>query len=132
IFDPPVSFAFPSTYMLRGEIISDIDDDGKVDLLTINLVNQQRMFFYKNISQVGPLNSTSFGQSLQLDPISAKYRDLTTQLIKVVDFNGDGKQDIVNSRGIYLNNSNGVITSSSFNKKINIAERHLIMNVLDI
>ncbi|RZK92611.1 MAG: hypothetical protein EOO98_02535, partial [Pedobacter sp.] len=84
--EPQVKFNL-STIFGEGFSFTDLNDDGKTDLISFS--HNKNAEFIKNISSPGLINTSSFAPPVPLFP------DANKALINFVDWNGDGKQDIV-------------------------------------
>ncbi|RXF67746.1 FG-GAP-like repeat-containing protein [Arcticibacter tournemirensis] len=79
--------------------LSDLDGDGKVDLL-VSVEHEYILRFYRNVSQSGSISSSSFVQNFELKIYSEGSR------VVVTDMNADGKPDILlGGKQIYINHS---------------------------
>jgi hypothetical protein len=112
-FDKPIEIT--NSFLFVNFIISDIDGDGKLDIIGYN-ENDKSIAVFQNKILNGTVNTNSFKKIL-LD-IKGNFRTLHT-----VDLDGDGKLDLVFSNNeknrieIYKNNYNGFdISTDNFSK----------------
>jgi hypothetical protein len=99
--------------------ISDIDMDGKPDIATVNQ-GSNTISVFRNISVPGTIGSGSL--SAKVDIMTNSY----SEGIAIVDIDGDGKQDLINTNtssgnvSIFRNISTpGSINSGSFATRVN-------------
>ncbi|WP_163408148.1 FG-GAP-like repeat-containing protein [Flavobacterium ajazii] len=122
-------FEIVTSPYLSSMTICDFDGDGKPDLLTAYPAsfNQSGGFYiYRNTATVGSFTNSSFAPRVEIG--KGNY---SPQSLKIGDLDGDGKPDLVfrNSKYIsILRNAitNGSITSSSFEPKVDIAATNFI------
>ncbi len=115
---PNNAFAKPaaissSSYSPRGTIVTDLDGDGKADLI---VSNEYYLYIYKNNGSATAPYSSSASLSLSLG-------NGYVQNVSFGDIDGDGKQDILlstsaNVVSIFRNTSSG--SSLSFASKVDI------------
>lgn len=88
-FAPKVDFTVGHSF--RNILLSDINNDGKSDLILFRTSSQSAVSVFKNTTSNGIVSFDS--------PVSVySYYDFSGGLT-IVDLNGDGKQDIVNTNG---------------------------------
>jgi 6-phosphogluconolactonase (cycloisomerase 2 family) len=118
-----------------GIAVSDIDGDGKPDIIVSN-AGSSTVSVFRNISTSGTITTGSFSGKVDFPTASSPYG------VAVGDIDSDGKPDIVtanngaNSISFLKNTSTqGSISSSSFAGKIDIATgaqpRMLLINDID-
>ncbi|MDP2886152.1 MAG: FG-GAP-like repeat-containing protein [Ignavibacteria bacterium] len=119
-FAPKVDFttgAFPCSVA-----ISDIDGDGKQDLVVANYGSNSAVSVFRNTSSSGSITSGSFAPKVDFATGTNPYS------LAISDIDGDGKPDIVtanngsNTVSLFRNtSSSGSITSGSFTAKTDFA-----------
>ena len=104
----------------QSSVLSDLDGDGKAELLTGNWSGGSVSVF-QNASVSGRLQTTSFSDKLDLS-VGGRVGG-----VSVGDLNGDGKPDIVATNysggvvSVFLNNSSsGTLTSGSFAARVDV------------
>ncbi len=116
-FAPKISF--PTMSGPQGMEVSDLNNDGKNEILVGNVTGNTLSVFVNN-STAGSINSNSFITSFHLPTLGNN-----PALISCPDFDGDGKKDILlgyakntgNQFSIYLNKYNGInFDTSSFTR----------------
>jgi hypothetical protein len=115
-FASKVDFTSGSTPYYNA--ISDIDGDGKPDLVVINYSGNS-ISVYRNTSTLGSISSGSFAAKVDFTTGTGPYG------IAIGDVDGDGKPDIAvtnyssSTVSVFRNTStSGSITSGSFNTKV--------------
>ena len=101
--------------------ISDLDDDGKPDLVVVNR-GRNAIAIYHNKAISGVIDANSFAAQRDFSTVSV------SESVAISDFNGDGKPDIAvansfnNVVSVYRNTvTSGVIDGNSFAEKVNFA-----------
>ncbi|MBE7169198.1 MAG: VCBS repeat-containing protein [Williamsia sp.] len=103
----------PTGYAPRAIGISDLDGDGRLDLI-VSCPNAYTISIYRNMSTSGPLTAASFGPRTDFRTAGSVYSFATG------DLNGDGKPELViaNASGnaeVWRNASiRGFISANSF------------------
>jgi hypothetical protein len=77
----------PGDNSLWGMTAGDVDGDGKIDLLTSDLINNQVLIF-RNIATPGALLAASFAPAIAF-PVGAWPRT-----VRIADLDGDGRPDL--------------------------------------
>ncbi len=109
--------------------ISDLDGDGKPDIIVANLGTQSISVFH-NISSSGNISLSSFSSKIDF---AASFRPVS---IDIDDIDGDGKKDIVvanasiASVSVLRNTSTpGIMNSTSFASKVDFATSSTLESV---
>jgi hypothetical protein len=106
--------------------LSDVDNDGKIDLVLVNSFNQT-INIYRNTATSGGLSSASLTLAATFN-VTPTYLAYGPRAVKLADLDGDGKQDIVvpyleqRKVGIYKNNTTpGNVSRALFSSEIQIS-----------
>jgi hypothetical protein len=117
-FEP--AFDLPTGNDCRFAIAADLDGDGRVDIVALN-VGDNTISILKNIGTLGTLTANSFALQVILTAPSVPYEAV------IADLDGDGKPDLaVVEQGtgmvsIYQNlTTPGTITTNSFASRIDL------------
>lgn len=110
-------------------IISDIDGDGKPDLVVESGYYTGPVSILRNTSVSGTITSSSFAAAVNLtvDNPASGYVPSYASNVKVADMDGDGKPDIISGNlTIMINNSTpGNLTAASFQKNLYVIDQVL-------
>ena len=100
------TFGTPDPTLIGGELTGDLNGDGLPDLLIYNFTVQTSTLSAqaflsdgKNGFSAGALQTFSF-------PVSSSYPSITT-VPQLIDFNGDGKLDLLNGLQVAYGNGDG-------------------------
>jgi hypothetical protein len=92
-----MNFGLPTGIDPRSGALTDIDGDGRVDLLFANTVSNN-ITIYRNTFSTGDLNSQAFAAAVEIPA------GISPTSLKTADINGDGKLDL-----IFLNKEDQVV-----------------------
>jgi hypothetical protein len=96
-----VDFSFTDRFV--GITVGDVDQDGRVDLLTADHSGKIRVFHGGNWGQWSKRDSVVFENPLSTFPIEARLGWFLSPTL--ADYNGDGKPDLIvgnNAGGVFL------------------------------
>ncbi len=104
----------------KGVSVSDVDGDGKTDIVVTNL-NSSSISVFRNTSAAGTINTGSLAAKVD-------FTASTPFGIEMEDIDGDGKKDVVvsnafdNTISVFINHATpGSITTGSLSPKVDFA-----------
>ncbi|WP_256010310.1 FG-GAP-like repeat-containing protein [Desertivirga xinjiangensis] len=119
-FDPKVDLT--TGYSPREVCMSDIDGDGKLDMVVLNTLINFTVSIFRNTATKNVVNKTSFSPKVDIPTGN------TPIAVAVQDMDGDGKPELIvanklgNTVSVYPNKAtSGTINVDSFGSKIDFA-----------